>query len=113
MSGIKEFIVDSRDYFSKAIHLVKEFLNNNKTIKLVANSKSAGQATRLSETLKREGYIEVQDIQTETSVKNDNRQTKLIITIHVTSNFDNLYKESKEKDKKKEEEKEKKNETKP
>ena len=111
MSEIKEFKVGSRDFFSKSMYLCKEFLKTNKKIKIVANTNSAPQATRLAETLKRLGYIDFDDIQTETSVTNDRRQTRLVITVHNTPNFDKLYAENEEARKKREEER-KKDETK-
>ena len=112
MSEIKEFKVDSRDFFSKSMYLCKEFLKINKKIKIVANTNSAAQATRLAETLKRLGYVDFDDIQTETSVANDRRQTRLVITVHNTPNFDKLYAENEETRKKREEERKKEGETK-
>ena len=112
MSEIKEFKVDSRDFFSKSMYLCKEFLKTNKKIKIVANTNSAPQATRLAETLKRLGYVDFGDIQTETSVANDRRQTRLVITVHNTPNFDKLYAENEEARKKREEERKKEGETK-
>ena len=96
MSDIKEFKVDSRDYFSKSMYYCKEFLKSNKKINIVANTLNANEATRLAETLKRFGYIEFDDIKTETKVVNDTRQVRLVITVHVTSDFDRLYKENEE-----------------
>ena len=112
MSEIKEFKVDSRDFFGKSMYLCKEFLKTNKKIKIVANSISASQATHIAETLKRLGYVEFDDIQTETSVANDRRQTRIVITVHNTPNFDKLYAENEEARKKREEERKKGAETK-
>ena len=83
---------------------------NNK-IKIVANTRSASQAVRLAETLKRLGYVTFDDIQTETLVR-EGRQTRIAITVHKTADFDKLYKESLEKRKQREEER-KKDEKKP
>ena len=113
MSDIKEFPVDSRNFFPKNMYLAKEFLNSNKKIKIVANTKSANQAVRLAETLKRLGYVTFDDIQTETIVREGGRQTRVVITVHITSDFDKLYKESLEERKKREEERKKKDEKKP
>ena len=107
MSDIKEFKVDSRDYFSKSMYYCKEFLKSNKKINIVANTLNANEATRVAETLKRLGYIEFDDIKTETKVVNDTRQVRLVITVHVTSDFDRLYKENEEERKKRQEEREK------
>ena len=107
MSDIKEFPVDSRDFFSKSMYLAKEFLNTNRKIKIVANSISANEGTRLAETLRRLGYIELDDIQTETLIRDGRRQTRIAITVHTSSNFDKLYKESLEESKKRKEERKK------
>ena len=112
MSDIKEFPVDSRDFFSKSMYLAKEFLNTNQKLKIVANSRSANEGIRLAETLRRLGYIDFDDIQTETVIRDGRRQTRIVITVHNTPNFDKLYKESLEENKKRYEER-KKNEKKP
>ena len=93
MSDIKEFPVDSRDFFSKSMYLAKEFLNTNQKIKIVANSRSANEGIRLAETLRRLGYIDFDDIQTETIIRDGRRQTRIVITVHNTPDFDKLYKE--------------------
>ena len=112
MSDIKEFPVDSRNFFAKNMYLAKEFLNTNKKIKIVANTRSAREAVRLAETLKRLGYVTFDDIQTETLVR-EGRQTRIAITVHNTPDFDKHYKESLDERKKKEEERKKKDEKKP
>ena len=108
MSEIKEFKVDSRDFFSKSMYLCKEFLNTNKKINIVAPTNSASQATRLAETLRRLGYVQFDDIQTQTLIREGRRQTRIVITVHNTPDFDKLYKESLEERKKREEERNKK-----
>ena len=112
MSDIKEFPVDSREYFSSSMYLCKEFLNTNKKINIVATTSSAGQASRLAETLRRLGYVSIDDIQTQTLVRDGRRQTRIVITVNNTPDFDKLYKESLEERKKKEEERKKKEEEK-
>ena len=112
MSDIKEFQVDSREYFNRSMYLCKEFLNTNKKINLVANTNSASQASRVAETLKRLGYVTIDDIQTQTLVRDGRRQTRIVITLQNTPNFDKLYKESLEERKKREEERKKKEEEK-
>ena len=104
MSDIKEFPVDSRDFFTKSMYLCKEFLNTNKKINIVAPTNSASQATRLAETLRRLGYVQFDDIQTQTLIREGRRQTRIVITVHNTPDFDKLYKESLEERKKREEE---------
>ena len=104
MSDLKEFQVDSRNFFPQTLQQVKEFLNVNKKGKIVANTLSANQATGVAETLKRLGFIEFDDIKTETKVVDNTRQVQLIITVHVTADFDKLFKESEEERIKREEE---------
>ena len=58
MTEIKEFKVDSRDFFPKSMFLIKEFLNNNKKIKIVGTTNNAVQATRIAESLRRLGYVD-------------------------------------------------------
>ena len=108
MSDLKEFHVDSRNFFPKTLQQVKEFLNGNKKGKIVANTPSANQATGVAETLKRLGFIEFDDIKTVTNVVNNTRQVQLIITVHTTPDFDKLFKESEDERKKREEERKKK-----
>ena len=108
MSDLKEFHVDSRNFFPKTLQQVKEFLNGNKKGKIVANTPSANQATGVAETLKRLGFIEFDDIKTVTNVVNNTRQVQLIITVHTTPDFDKLFKESEDERKKKRRRKEKK-----
>ena len=108
MSDLKEFHVDSRNYFPQTLQQVKEFLKGNRKGKIVANTPNANQATGVAETLRRLGFIEFDDIKTETKVVDNTRQVQLIITIHVTEDFDKLFKESEEERKKKEEERKKK-----
>ena len=107
MSDIKEFPVDSRNFFSKTMYLCKEFLYTNKKINIVSPTHSASQAARLAESLRRLGYVRFEDIQTQTLVRNDRRQTRIVITVSNTPEFDKLYKESLEERKKKEEERKK------
>ncbi len=113
MTDIKEFIVDSRDYFSKSMNLIKEFLNTNKKIKIVGYTQSASQAAHIAEALRRLGYVEFDDIQTETNIRDGRRQTRLLVTVHNSPNFDKLYKESLEERKKRREESKKEESKKP
>ena len=112
MSDIKEFHVDSRNFFRQTIQKMKEFLKDNKKGKIVANTHNADQATGASERLRREGYIEFDDVKTETRIVDNTRNVQLIITVHTTENFDKLFKESEEERKKRFEEKQKERESK-
>ena len=107
MSDIKEFEVDSYKYFSKSMNEFKEFLKANKKIKIVGTTNSANQASHLAEALRRLGYIEFDDIKTETLVKNDTRYVRLVITVHTSPDFDKLYQEHEAERKKREEERKK------
>ena len=106
MSDIKEFQIDSRDFFPRAMNKTKDFLKENKKIKFVAHTNTANLSTRVAETLKRLGYVEFDDVKTETKIVNDTRQVRLVITMHNTANFDKLYKENEEERKKKQAERE-------
>ena len=112
MSDIEEFKVDSRDFFPKTMFQCKESLRAHKKLKIVGTTLNANQATRLAETLKRLGYIEFDDVQTQTIIVNDSRQVRLVITVHITSDFEILYQENIEERKKKEEERKKREEEK-
>ena len=112
MSDIKEFDVDSRDHFFKSMDYAKEFLKGHKKINIVGTTLNVNQATRVAETLKRDGFIEFDDIKTETRIINSTRQVRLVITVHITPDFDKLYKESEEQKKKREEERKKRDEEK-
>ena len=107
MSDIKEFEIDSRERFSNAMNLAKLFLKSNKKMKLIGKSYNVNQATRVAETLRRIGYVEFDDIKTETVIDNNSRSVRLVITMHNTPDFDKLYKENEEERKKKEEERKK------
>ena len=107
MSDIKEFHVDSRYFFRQTIQKMKEFLKDNKKGKIVANTHNADQATGASERLRREGYIEFDDVKTETRIVDNTRNVQLIITVHTTENFDKLFKESEDERIKREEERKK------
>ena len=107
MSDIKELELDSRDRFSKSMYLTKLFLKNNKKIKLIGKTLNVNETTHVAENLKRLGYVEFDDIKTETIVVNDSRQVRLIITMHASPDFDKLYKENEEERKKRVEEREK------
>ena len=107
MSDIKEFEVDSYKFFSKSMNEFKEFLKANKKIKIVGTTPNANQASHLAESLRRLGYIEFDDIKTETLVKNDSRQVRLVFTVHTTPDFDKLYQEHEAERKKREEERKK------
>ena len=107
MSDIKELKLDSRDYFPKSMDFAKRFLKDNRKIKLVANTPNVNHTTRVAETLKREGYVNFEDIQTHTKIVNDSRQVILIIVLEATPDFDKLYKEDEEQRKKKMDERKK------
>ena len=107
MTDIKEFKVDPNDYGKKVTYLLKELLKANNRIKIVGNTASATSATIAAETLKRLGYIEFENVQTETAIEDGRRKTRILITVRKTDNFEKLYQENEEFRKKKEEERKK------
>ena len=109
---VEEFKVDSRDFFTKSLNLAKVSLRAHKKLKIVGTTLNVNEATRVAETLRRLGYIEFDDVQTETNVVNGTRQVRLVITVHITDDFERLFKENEEERKKKEEERKKRNEEK-
>ena len=113
MSDITEFKIDSRDRFSRTMFLIKEILKTSTKLNIVGTTNNAAQATRVAESLKRFGYIDFDNIQTETLISDGKRQTRLVISVHKTENFDKLYNESEEARKKKKEETKKEEDKKP
>ena len=107
MSDIKEFHADSHNFFRTTVQKMKEFLKDNKKGKIVANTFNVDQVTGASERLRREGYIEFDDVKTETKIIDNTRNVQLIITVHTTENFDKLFKESEDERIKREEERKK------
>ena len=101
MSDISEFKVDFRDRISRTMFLIKEMLKTSPKLNIVGTTNNAAQATRVAESLKRFGYIDFDNIQTETLIYDGKRQTRLIISVHKTANFDKLYNENEEARKKK------------
>ena len=102
MSDLEEIRVDSRDYFYKSIDQAKTSLRAHKQAKIVGTTLNVERATSVAENLKRNGYIEFDDVQTETKIVNNNRQVRLVITVHITPDFEKLYKEHEEERKKRE-----------
>ena len=77
----------------------------------MAYTNCAPCATRATETLKRFGYIEYDDVQTETLVDDGRRKTRIVITIHNSPNFDKKMKKQKRKRRKQEKKLKKRNKT--
>ena len=107
MSDIEEFRVDSRDFFPRSLDQALVSLKAHKQLKIIGTSINADRASRVAETLRRQGFIEFDDVKTETKIINDSRQVRLIITVHITSDFDKLQKEHEEERKKREMERKK------
>ena len=112
MSDMEELKVDSRDFFPKSLDQAKIALRAHKKMKIVGTSLNVSQATRVAETLRRLGYIEFDDVKTETIIVNDSRQVRLIITVHITDDFERLYKENEEERSKRQLERQKREEEK-
>ena len=99
---IPELSVDEYDHFKKVMYLSKELLLTKDRINIIAGTNSAPVATRAAQNLVRFGYVNFENIQTLTEVRNNSRFTKLILTIKKTKDFQKLYDKNKEdnKDKK-------------
>ena len=104
MSNIKDLRVGQYDNAKKIMYLAKEMLLASETINISATTNSAPIAARAAETLKRFGYVTIDNIKTETLIENDGKRIRFIITIKKTSDFAKIYKENEEKKKKKDEE---------
>lgn len=104
VDSVKELRVSSFDSLKKVMFLAKQLLVPNDTLNIIANTNSAGTAAGAAETLRRLGYIDYDDIRTETVIEQGSRRTKFVIAVHKTKDFDRLYKEHEENKKKMEEE---------
>ena len=85
----------------KAMYQIKEFLLQKETADISSGTSSSGTAARAIETLKRLGYITVQNVKTLTIVENNHRIIKLVFTVNKTDELQKLYKEHEEARKKK------------
>ena len=56
MSDIKEFAVDSRDFFGKSMQYAQEFLNSHKKINIVGTSLNVNQINQISRNLKKRRF---------------------------------------------------------
>ena len=106
-----ELRISSYGSAQKAMYQIKEFLLQKETADISSGTSSSGTAARAIETLKRLGYITVQNVKTLTIVENNHRIIKLVFTVKKTAEFQKLYKEHEEARKKKEEERNAKKET--
>ncbi len=91
---IKEFRVESGENAKRIMYLAKEFLMNNDKIEVASNTNTAVVASRAAESLVRLNYATYENIRTETTVANDRRRTRLVITLKKTSEFNKLYEEN-------------------
>lgn len=99
----QDLIVSSYDSIKKVMFLTKQMLISNNGIRLISSTNSVVTACAAAETLKRLGYVEYENVQTETVIDNNARKTKCFIKIKKTKDFDRLYKENEEKRKEYEE----------
>ena len=81
-------------------YLIKQSLLTNQKVDIVSGTKSAPASARSLEHLLKLGYITYSDIRTDTSIINNSRRTRLIITVTKGNDFDKLYAENEEKRKK-------------
>lgn len=90
----KELRVTANENTKRIMYLAKEFLLNNETVDIVSGTAGAPTASRACETLSRLNYVTYEDIKTETTISNDRRRTRLVITLKKTSEFKKLYDEN-------------------
>ena len=102
---IKELKVEPYDPARKIMFIAKTLLLSSEKLNLIAQTKSSPAATRAAETLKRLGYVTIENIQTFTEIHNNLRSIKLIIELKKTKDFDSLYKKNEEEREKKKQEK--------
>ena len=100
----KELRVSSYDSPQKVMYQIKEFLLPIEKGDISSGTKSSGTAARAVESLKRLGYITVENVQTLTIVEEGHRIIKMLFTVKKTAQFKKLYDEHEELRKKKEEE---------
>ena len=107
----KELRVSSDDSPQKVMYQIKEFLLPIEKRDISSGTKSSGTAARAVETLKRLGYITIENVQTLTIVEEGHRIIKMLFTVKKTAQFKKLYDEHEALRKKKEEERKGKTET--
>lgn len=78
------------------IYIAKEKLLTNEKINIIASTNSAGIASRAAELLIHFGFCAYDNIRTETIIENHHRQTRMIITLKKTNEFNILYQQSQE-----------------
>lgn len=91
------------------MYVAKQVLKTKDQIEIKARPRAAPQVVRVSEALKRIGYVTYVKYQTTTEVVDGRLRRYIVVTVKKTSNFDALYKKSEEERAKKLEELEKKN----
>ena len=97
MSQNKELRINQQEDSKRSMYLAKELLLNEDTIDIVSGTSGAPIATRTAETLVRLGYVKYSAIKTETNIVNDNRRTRLVLSLTKTANFKKLYDENAQK----------------
>ncbi len=83
------------------MYVAKQALKANETIDIRARPLGAAQVVRVSEALKRLGYIEYVKYQTSTEIVEKDRLRRYItVTVKKTANFEKLYNQREEERKK-------------
>ena len=102
--GQNDLRISKFDFPKKVMYNIKEALQTKETLDVSSGTGSSGTAARAVESLKRLGYITIENVQTFTVVEKGKRIIKLVITVKKTADFAKLYKEHEEDKKKREEE---------
>ena len=82
------------------MYIVKEALKTKQTVNIRARPIGAAQVVRVSEALKRLGYITYQKYYTTTEVVENRIQRYLVVTVKKTNEFQKLYDKREEERKK-------------
>ena len=75
------------------MYVVKQVLRTKKTVDIRARPSGAAQVVRVSEALKRLGYIVYKKYQTTTVINEGKLQRFIVVTVEKTKDFDKLYNE--------------------
>ena len=93
----KEIRVSPNQNAKTISYLIKEFLLNAEKVDVVSGTAGAPISTRATENLVRLGYITYDNVVTDTSIINERRRTRLVLTVKKSKDFQKLYTENEEK----------------
>ena len=95
--NIKEIFISRYQNVKNVAFLIKEMLFENEVINVISSTSAASISMKATENLSRLGYINYVDVNTNTSIINSRRKTRLIITVKKTFNYERLYRENLDK----------------